>query len=342
MRPHLLSCFVFVTLLTASSRSGAGGGKPAPVASAAPSASAAVPAPVASDALTDQARELHTKGVELFQKGEFEKARAAFLAAWALKKHPQIASNLGAAENQVGKYKDAAEHFAWFLREAGARADPNEKKIVETLFAKAKLEIATIKLTVSEPGAEVRVDGALVGKSPLADPLFLEPGAHTIEARKDGFESSSQTVTASKGMNETRAITLTNKASGGGQNSIVPVIALGGAAVVVAGVSVGLFVASSDKGNAALQVSDEILGAGRSCVAGAGNYDSRCASIASEASTADTMNRAGIGTMIGAGALALGAGAYWMFVVREPKKQSAQVVPFASPQAGGVIVRGTF
>src|SRR5262245_39603845 len=45
-------------------------------------------------------------------------AYQSFLAAWKLKQHYQIAANLGRAELMLKKYRDAAEHMAFFLREA--------------------------------------------------------------------------------------------------------------------------------------------------------------------------------------------------------------------------------
>jgi len=44
-------------------------------------------------------------------------------------------------------------------------------------------------------GATVKVDGAVVGHTPLTD-LKLKPGPHEVEVSKDGYESWSQTVTA--------------------------------------------------------------------------------------------------------------------------------------------------
>src|ERR1700687_6037278 len=80
-----------------------------PVA-AQPKSPAPLPTAVAAAA---RARALHVEGARLFELGKYDQAYVAFLAAWALKKHPQIAANLGDCEVKIGKYRDAAEHFAF-------------------------------------------------------------------------------------------------------------------------------------------------------------------------------------------------------------------------------------
>jgi hypothetical protein len=51
-----------------------------------------------------------------------------------------------------------------------------------------------LRVLVSEEGAEIAVDGEVVGTSPLADPLLLAPGDHELAVRMDGFATRSQTV----------------------------------------------------------------------------------------------------------------------------------------------------
>src|SRR5262245_11666729 len=69
------------------------------------------------DAGTEKARELHAQGDRLYERGEYARAHTAYVAAWSLKKHYQIAGNLGDCEVRIGKYRDAAEHLSYFIRE---------------------------------------------------------------------------------------------------------------------------------------------------------------------------------------------------------------------------------
>jgi hypothetical protein len=63
----------------------------------------AQPAPAPSgDVQTDKARELHIEADALYRRGDYAKARASYLAAWALKQHWQIAGSLADCEKPGG------------------------------------------------------------------------------------------------------------------------------------------------------------------------------------------------------------------------------------------------
>ena len=49
-------------------------------------------------------------------KKDWTAAHAAFLEAWKLNEHYQIAANLGSMEIKLGRFRDAAEHLAIYLR----------------------------------------------------------------------------------------------------------------------------------------------------------------------------------------------------------------------------------
>lgn len=56
----------------------------------------------------------------------------------------------------------------------------------------AKLAHVTVKSPL--PGAEVRVDEALVGKTPLADPVVVLPGERTFELERPGYMAAHRTL----------------------------------------------------------------------------------------------------------------------------------------------------
>ena len=56
----------------------------------------------------------------------------------------------------------------------------------------AKLAHVTVKSPL--PGAEVRVDEALVGKTPLADPVVVLPGERTFELQRPGYMAAHRTL----------------------------------------------------------------------------------------------------------------------------------------------------
>lgn len=143
------------------------------------------------------ARERFKEGVSYFDQKQYDKARAAFLQAYALKKHPAVLLNLAQSELRSGHEADAAKHFSAYLRESKDAGDA-EKSAAEAGLTAAKVVVAEVNVSVDERAAEVYVDGILEANSPLPGALYLTPGTHSIEARKDGKTASAQ-VNASAG-----------------------------------------------------------------------------------------------------------------------------------------------
>jgi tetratricopeptide (TPR) repeat protein len=152
---------------------------------------------------TAAARERFKEGVSYFDQKQYEKARAAFLQAYALKKHPAVLLNLAQSELRSSHERDAAQHFAEYLREASEASGP-ERDAAQAGLASAKAAIAEITLT-TEADADVSVDGTLQGLAPLPGPLYLEPGMHTLQAKK-GERVGTQSLSAKAG--ESREIRL--------------------------------------------------------------------------------------------------------------------------------------
>lgn len=158
-----------------------------------------LPAPARGqdDVTLTMARERFKEGVSYFDKKDFAKARVAFLQAYALKKHPAVLLNLAQSELRSGHEADAAKHFAQYLREHRDATDA-ERQGAETGLTAAKALVAEVTLEVDMNGAEVYVDGDLEGQAPLPGSVYLSPGSHEIQARKDGKTASTQ-VSASAG-----------------------------------------------------------------------------------------------------------------------------------------------
>jgi hypothetical protein len=156
------------------------------------------PAPArADDDDTVVARERFKEGVTFFDQKQYDKARVAFLQAYALKKHPAVLLNLAHSELLSGREADAAKHFSMYLREVKNPTDA-EKQGAESGLLAAKAVVGEVAVEVEVEGADVYVDGRLEGRSPLLGPVFVEPGTHTIEARKDGRSTSTE-ISASAG-----------------------------------------------------------------------------------------------------------------------------------------------
>ena len=153
------------------------------------------------------ARRRFQEGVRHFDAGQYTKARAAFLQAYALKKHPIVLLNLAESELQGGFEADAATHFAQLLRETDLLDKAQIEQAREGL-EKAKTRVAEIVIAVDVDDAYILVDGILRGRSPLPDPLYLSAGTHVIGVRSEG-KSVTRQVTAVPGESSTEMINVT-------------------------------------------------------------------------------------------------------------------------------------
>ncbi|WP_437280634.1 PEGA domain-containing protein [Sorangium sp. So ce375] len=204
----------FAGLLTAASPSEAqprGGG------AAQGDAAAAVRAPTApSAAMSDKARKLYMEGVAASEKGRWADAYASFVAAWALQKHYTIAGGMGTCELMLQRYVDAAKHLAIYVREIekDATATAEERAAALKTYAQARAKVGAVKLHVNAENAEVAVGQEAVGTAPLQDPVFLEPGAHTITVRHPSYQPADVTVELRAGQEVERSIELTSARAG--------------------------------------------------------------------------------------------------------------------------------
>lgn len=164
--------FVLVSsMIAASSMSPSAIAQPRPSSSGTASADAAA-----------LARRYYEDGVAAAADKEWVKAYNAFLEAWRLKQHWQIAVNLGQAELRLGKNPDAAEHLAYYLREA-TELHPDDVKQAAAWLEQARSKVGVLRLNVAPKGAQVFVDGKLVGTAPIEHETYVETGWHAIEAR---------------------------------------------------------------------------------------------------------------------------------------------------------------
>ena len=138
--------------------------------------SLAAPPPRAADedATVAIARERFKEGVAFFDQKQYDKARVAFLQAYALKKHPAVLLNLAQSELRCGREVDAAKHFSTYLRESTTASDA-ERQSAEAGLNATKSTVALLDVNVDESGTEAAAATAVViGKtSAPIDPFQL-------------------------------------------------------------------------------------------------------------------------------------------------------------------------
>ena len=145
------------------------------------------------DPTTVMARARFKEGVDFFDRAQFEQARASFLQAYALKKHPAVLLNLAWSCLKSGHALEAERYFKQFLAEGKdisdkQRADANDG-LTQAHSRLGRIEVSAVA------GTDVTIDGERFGISPLADPPLVEAGAHTVKFKAPDGTIETQSVT---------------------------------------------------------------------------------------------------------------------------------------------------
>jgi tetratricopeptide (TPR) repeat protein len=144
----------------------------------------------------------HDQAVEQYQR-----ALAAYQKAYELVQNPQVYFAIAGAEQRLGHWLDAAEHYKKVLTDV-PDLKPALKDAATAQLDAVKANLGQITLTVSPDGTHVTVDGKDVGTSPLADPLLLVPGEYTLGFAHDGFSPTEQKLKVEAGSESERTFTL--------------------------------------------------------------------------------------------------------------------------------------
>lgn len=286
---------------------------------------------------TARVTELFKSGKVAFSKGDMPEAERLFGEALALRKSSDIAANLAQSELEQQKYRKAAEHFAWALANLLPSATDAQRKAVESGLARSRTEVAILRLEIKPEGSDVLVGQDSVGKSPIANSVYVDAGEVIVSVKHDGFVSVDKRLMVGKGTEQAVEITLTPKddaaaSSGTGPavdsglqrspapapsdagadakpKSLVPAFVATG--VAVAGGVVGLvFTLSANSKSDKADDKRDALNALGGCNGGAPAAD--CADLKDQRDSVDTSRNLAVGAFVVGGVAALAAGYfYW-------------------------------
>ncbi len=152
------------------------------------SATAAPPAkakPLKETPNQSAARGLLERGRSELKAGHPDQALSSFQAARQLDDSLTAAAEAVAdAKLALGKAADARAGYAAALDQRRATLAPDALNAAQAKLDTLTAATAQLQLNIAVEGVEVRVDGVNVGRSPLAQPLLLDPGTHEIQLLK--------------------------------------------------------------------------------------------------------------------------------------------------------------
>jgi tetratricopeptide (TPR) repeat protein len=143
----------------------------------------------------EEARLRYARGLSLYAGAEYVLALVEFERAYQLSPNYRVLYNIGQVRIQLGRYARAFEALTEYMKQGGDAIDPERRAAVQKDIDMLAERTAKLVVRTNEAGADIQLDGVVIGVSPLAGPLIVDAGEHNIGVRKVGFYDKFQSVT---------------------------------------------------------------------------------------------------------------------------------------------------
>ncbi|MBN1612787.1 MAG: PEGA domain-containing protein [Polyangiaceae bacterium] len=161
----------------------------------------------ADDAKTDAARHFEA-GVSAFEHRRYAEAGEQFEAAYRAAPAYAVLFNIGQVNVILGRSVQAVAAFEKYLAEGGSAIPAGRRAQVEQELERQRARIGSLALEVEPEGAQLRIDGRVIGQSPTPEPVRLASGRHVIETSLAGYVTDVREVEIAPGSAATLAIGL--------------------------------------------------------------------------------------------------------------------------------------
>jgi hypothetical protein len=133
------------------------------------------------------AETLIRRGIELRRAGKDAEALSLLQQAYALDGTPRALAQVGLVEQALGRWGLADQHLQRALESAADAWVRKNRAALEDALKAISHHVGHVEVTGSPAGAEVRIDGELMGRLPLPGPISVAAGGIAIEVRATGF-----------------------------------------------------------------------------------------------------------------------------------------------------------
>ncbi|MCP4603520.1 MAG: PEGA domain-containing protein [Proteobacteria bacterium] len=147
----------------------------------------------------EHAKEKFLKGAELFSKEDYSSALATFKESYNINPKFIVLFNIAMCHRALFQNAEAIEVFNRFLKQGQDKIKPNRRNEANSAIKELTLLVGTLKLLDPPDGAELQVDGAVIGTTPLERSLLLNPGQHMLRISLEGFSTLETAINVSVG-----------------------------------------------------------------------------------------------------------------------------------------------
>jgi tetratricopeptide (TPR) repeat protein len=143
------------------------------------------------------AREHFQKGLAAFADQRFAEAAEEFDAAYKLSPAFKLLYNIGLVDVALGRSVEAVDAFDRYLKQGASAIPADRRREVSEEIEKQLARIGTVSIRTFPEGAEIRIDGALIGRTPLPKSVRVNAGRHTVEAIAAGHSTQTREIAIS-------------------------------------------------------------------------------------------------------------------------------------------------
>jgi len=151
----------------------------------------------------------------------YGRALAEFHEAYRIFPSPRIFFEIGLANLYLGHLGEALQAFEAFLAEA-PDAPQESLRRARTEREALRPKVAAVTVACAQADVELIVDGRPVGKTPLARPVFLDPGQHQLQAKPHEGPPIVRDFAVDAGTRPTLDVALVAAPSGAGGKGAAP------------------------------------------------------------------------------------------------------------------------
>ncbi len=156
------------------------------------------------------AAEHFERGLELYQEGSLDAALVEFERAYEVVPDYRVLYNLAQVQMQRGDYVSSIDLFERYLREGGTGIAASRKAEVDQDLVKLNSRVAKLWVDTNVEGAELFVNGKLVGLLPLKQPVVINSGVCDLRVVKPGFDPRTHQVKVAGGEQPRVSLPLTS------------------------------------------------------------------------------------------------------------------------------------
>lgn len=322
-------------------------------------------------------QQAYNQGKAAVTAGDWQAALAIFNELWTEQPTYDVALMLGQVELALERYRDAAEHLSYGLDNLPPREKTRTSERSAEFLRVAKSHVGTLTIRVDKPHALVTVNGRDVGRSPLSDNVFTEPGPQRVAASLDGGAPVTEIIKVAAGEEKMVNLALeptspTHSESAHKQDSganepwiTTPhgddfdgsrqdakknhtrliasgTIAAVGLGALGAGVVFHAKAAAAEDDVTRLQgEAVEQFGPG-GCAAPPGQTSAVCKDVRSAGNDQERAGKTANVLYVTGGALVAGAAVTYLLWPKQPTHTSTRITPTVTGKGGGLVVTGNF